>query len=208
MLGLSFEVRQLPGYFGLRNRLGLGWMVSSCAPTTTTMVPKATPNRNENILFLLVIWLKSLIILWKHNGQDWLTVITGADVGDDLDGFLASRSHQKVDLEGDPVRVHGSPGSKQRQNHQIMESADDRLPLTFETIGNFDIAMEQVIGDHGVELEADSLRSFGDVYQHTIGNRLLPGIGINNVPAVISRHFQHLPEFDQATVRALPGSSQ
>ena len=51
MLGLSFEVRQLPGYFIPRNRLGFGWMVSSCAPTTTTMVPKATPNRNENILF-------------------------------------------------------------------------------------------------------------------------------------------------------------
>jgi len=34
MLGLSFEVRQLPGYFGLRNRLGFGWMVSSCAIST------------------------------------------------------------------------------------------------------------------------------------------------------------------------------
>jgi len=58
MLGLSFGVRQLLVYFGLRNRLGLGWMVSSCAPTTTTMVPNATPNRNENILFS---WLSGYI---------------------------------------------------------------------------------------------------------------------------------------------------
>jgi len=58
MLGLSFEVRQLPVYFGLRNRLGLGWRVSSCAPMTTTMTPNAAPNRNENILFS---WLSGYI---------------------------------------------------------------------------------------------------------------------------------------------------
>jgi hypothetical protein len=51
MLGLSFEARQLPNYFGLRNRLGLGWMVSNCAPTTTTMAPKTKPTKIENILF-------------------------------------------------------------------------------------------------------------------------------------------------------------
>jgi hypothetical protein len=51
MLGLSFEVRQLPGYFGLRNRLGLGWRVSNCATTTATMTPKTIPNKIEAILF-------------------------------------------------------------------------------------------------------------------------------------------------------------
>ena len=42
---------------------------------------------------------------------------------DDIDGFLASWSHQEVYFEGDAVRVHGSPGSEQRQDHEIMESA-------------------------------------------------------------------------------------
>ena len=206
MLGLSFEVRQLPDYFGLRNRLGLGWRVSNCATTTTTMVPKATPNRNENILFLLVIWLKFLIILGKHDGQDWLPVVTGADVGDDFDGFFPSWLHQEVDFEGDPVGVHGFPGSEQRQNHQVMKPAGNRLSLPFESGRHFHVAVEQVIGNHGVELEADSLRSFGDVYQHAIGNRLFPGITINDIPAVILRHFQHHPAFDQATFRVCHGN--
>jgi len=49
-------------------------------------------------------------------------VVTGADVSDDIDGFFPPWSHQEVDLEGDPVRVHGFPGSEQRQNHQIMDT--------------------------------------------------------------------------------------
>ena len=135
-------------------------------------------------------------------------MIAGADMGDDFDGFLASWGHQKVDLEGDSVRVHSFPGSEQRQNHEIMKAAGGRLSLTLESGRHFDIAVDQVIRNDGAELEADSFCLFGDVDQDAIGNRLLPGIGINDVPAVISRHFQHLPEFDQATVRALPGSSQ
>jgi len=51
MLGLSFKVWQLSGYFGLRSRLGLGLMVSSWAPMTTTMAPKTKPTKIENILF-------------------------------------------------------------------------------------------------------------------------------------------------------------
>jgi hypothetical protein len=37
---------------------------------------------------------------------------------------------------------------------------------------------------------------------------LLSGIGVNEVPAVILRHFQHHPAFDQATFRFCHGSSQ
>jgi len=193
------------------------WLLHSPQPTRLRMDgqqlrtndnddgPQRNTQQERKHTFLLVIWLKSLIILWKHDGQDWLTVITGADMGDDFDRFLASRSHQEVDFEGDPVRVHGSPGSKQRQNHQIMESAGDRLSLTFQSRGHFDISMEQMVGDDGVELEADSLRSFGDVDQHPVGNRLLSGITINDVPAVILWHFQHHPAFDQATFRACHG---
>jgi len=135
-------------------------------------------------------------------------VITWADVGDDIDSFFPSRGHQEVDFEGDAVRVGGFPGSEQRQNHQIMESAGDGLPFTIESSRYFDIAVEQVIGHDGVKLEADSFCSFGDVYQHAIGNRLLSGIGINYVPTVILRHFQHRPGFAQATFRSAHGSSQ
>ena len=131
-------------------------------------------------------------------------MITGADVGDDFDSFFPAWSHQEVDFEGDPVRVHGSPGSEQRQNHQIMKPAGDGLPFTLESSGHFDIAVEQVIGNHGVEFEADSLRGFGDVDKDAIGNRVLAGIGINDVPAVILRHCQHLLGFDQATGQASP----
>ena len=132
-------------------------------------------------------------------------MVTGADMGDDFDSFFPSWSHQEVDLEGDAVRVHGSPGSEQRQDHQIMEAAGGRLPFTLESGRDFDIAVEQVIGHDGVEFEADSLRSFGDVDQHAIGNRLLSGIGINDVPAVILRHCQHRPGFAQATFQVSLG---
>ena len=167
---------------------------------------KTYENRKHTVL--LVIWLKSLIILWQHDGQDRLPVVTGADMGDDIDGFFPSWGHQEVGLEGDPVGVDGLPGSEQGQNHQIMESAGDRLPLTLEPGRRFDIAVEQVIGDDGVELEADSLRGFGDVDQDAIGNRLLPGITINDVPAVILRHCQHHPAFGQATFSVSYESSQ
>jgi len=167
--------------------------------------PQRDTQQERKHTFLLVIWLYSLIILGKHDGQDRLSMITGADVGDDFDGLLASWGHQEVDFEGDPVRVDGFPGSEQRQNHQIMEPAGDRLPFSLESGRDFDIAVEQVIGHDGVELEADSLRLFGDVYQHAIGNRLLAGIGINDVPAVILRHCQHHPDFDQATSRSVHG---
>jgi len=164
------------------------------------------PQQNRGHTFLLVIWLYFLITIWQHDGQDWLTVITGADMGDNLDGFLASWGHQEVDLEGDAVRVDSFPGSEQGQNHQIMEPAGDRLSLTLETFGNFDIAVEQVIRDDGAELEADSLRLFGDVDQDAVKNGLCPGITINEVPAVICRHFQHHPAFDQATFRPSHGN--
>ena len=130
-------------------------------------------------------------------------MITGADVGDYFDGFFPSRSHQEVDLEGHPVRIHGSPGSEQGQNHQVMKPAGDRLAFTLESGRDFDIAVEQMVRDHGVELEADSLRSFGDVDQDAIGNRLLPRITINDIPVVILRHCQHHPGFDQATFRCV-----
>jgi len=133
-------------------------------------------------------------------------MITGADMGDDINGLLPAWSHQKVDLEGDAVGVHGSPGGKQRQNHQIMEPACHRLPFSLESGRDFDVSVEQVIRDDGVEPEPDSLRGFGDVYQHAIGNRLLAGIGINDVPAVILRHCQHHPAFDQATLRPAHGN--
>jgi len=132
-------------------------------------------------------------------------VITGADVGDDIDSFLPSWSHQEVDLEGDTVGVHGSSGSEQGQNHEIVEAAGDRLPFTEQALGHFDIAVEQVIRDHGVEPEADGLRGFGDVDQDPVKNGLCPGITINDVPAVILRHCQHLPAFGQATFQACHG---
>jgi hypothetical protein len=107
--------------------------------------PNDSTQQQRSHTLLLVIWFESLIILGQHDGQDWLPVITGADVGDNLDGFLASRSHQEVDLEGDAVRVHGSPGGKQRQNHQIMKPAGDRLSLSIKSGRHFDIAVEQVV---------------------------------------------------------------
>jgi len=92
--------------------------------------------------FLLVIWLCFLIILGKHDGQDRLPMITGANMGDDFDGFLASRSHQEVNLEGDPVGVHSFPGGKQRQNHQVVEAAGDGLPLSIESGRWFDVSVK------------------------------------------------------------------
>jgi len=131
--------------------------------------------------FLLVIWFKFLIILGKHDGQDWLPVVTRADVGDDFDGFFPSRGHQEVDLEGDAIRVDGAPRGKKRQDHQVMEPAGDGLAFSFEAGRDFDIAVEQVVGHDSVELEADSLRRFGDIDQDAVGNRLLPGIGVDEV---------------------------
>jgi len=135
-------------------------------------------------------------------------MIAGADMGDDFDDFLASWGHQEVDLKGDPVSVDSLPGSKQRQNHQIMEPARHRLSLSDQTLGRFDVSIEQMIGYDGMKPEADSLRSFGDVDQHAIGNRLLSGIGVNDVPAVISPHFQHHPAFGQAIGQASHGNCQ
>jgi len=129
-------------------------------------------------------------------------------MGDDFDGFLASRGHQEVDLEGDAIRVYGSPGSEQGQNYQIMKAAGGRLSLTLESGRDFDIAVEQVIGHDGVELEADSFCGFGDVDQDAVKNGLSPGITVNDVPAVILRHCQHRPGFAQATFRSAHGSSQ
>ena len=77
--------------------------------------PQRDTQQERKHTLLLVIWLYFLIIFGKHDGQDWLPVVTGADVGDDFDGFLAPRSHQEVDLEGDAVRVHGAPCGEQRQ---------------------------------------------------------------------------------------------
>jgi len=99
-------------------------------------------------------------------------VVTGADVGDDFDGFLAPWSHQEVDLEGDAVRIDGAPCGKQRQDHQIMEPAGDGLPLSIESGRWFDVSVKQMLGDHRVELEADSFRLFGDVDQDAIGDGL------------------------------------
>ena len=118
-------------------------------------------------------------------------MITGADVGDDFDGLLASRSHQEVDFEGDPVGVDGLPGGKQRQNHQVMEAAGDGLPLSIESGRWFNVSVEQVIGDHRVKPEADSLRSFGDVDQDAIGDGLGTRVGVNDVPAFIFIHYRN-----------------
>jgi len=134
--------------------------------------PQRDTQQERKHTFLLVIWLYSLIIFGKHDGQDGLPVVTWADVGDDFDGFLAPRNHQEVDLEGDPVGVHHFPGGKQRQNHQVMEPAGDRLPLSIETFGDFDIAVEQVVRYDSMELEPDSLRGFGDVDQDPVGDGL------------------------------------
>ena len=135
--------------------------------------PQRDTQQERKHTFLLVIWLYFLIIFGKHDCQDGLTMITGADVGDDFDGFLAPWSHQEVDLEGDPVGVHSSPGGKQRQDHQVMEPAGDRLPLSIESGRWFDVSVKQMIGDHRVELEADSFRLFGDVDQDAICDSLV-----------------------------------
>ena len=134
--------------------------------------PQRDTQQERKHTFLLVIWLYFLIIFGKHDGQDRLPVVTGADVGDDFDGFLAPRSHQEVDLEGDPVGVHSFPGGKQRQNHQVVEAAGDGLPLSIESGRWFHVSVKQMIGDHRVELEADSFRLFGDVDQDAIGDGL------------------------------------
>ena len=42
------------------------------------------------------------------------------------------------------------------------------MSLTLESGRDFDIAVEQVIRYYGVELEADSLRSFGNIDQDAI----------------------------------------
>ena len=55
--------------------------------------PQSNTQQKRKHIFLLVIWFEFLIILGKHDGQDRLPVITGADMGDNLDGFLASWSH-------------------------------------------------------------------------------------------------------------------
>ena len=55
--------------------------------------PQRDTQQERKHTFLLAIWLYFLIILGKHDCQDGLTMITGADVGDDFDGFLAPRSH-------------------------------------------------------------------------------------------------------------------
>lgn len=128
-------------------------------------------------------------------------MVAGADMDDDLDCLLPSWGHQEVDLEGDPVRVDGPPGSEQRQNHQIVESARYRLTLVVERGWGLYIMMKEVVRDDGVVLEADGHRGFGDVDQDPVGNGLLSGIRINDIPTVISRHSSHLPAFDQATAR-------
>jgi len=134
-------------------------------------------------------------------------VITGADVSDDFDGFLASWSHQEINLEGDPVGVDGFPGRKERQNHQIMEPARHGLAFTFESGRRLDIAVEQVIRNHRVEPEADGLRLFGDVDQDAVLDGLRPCIGVDEVPVVISRHFQHHPASDLAVAQAYSENS-
>jgi len=153
--------------------------------------PQRDTQQERKHTFLLVIWLYLLIILGKHDGQDRLPVVTGADVGEDFDVFLAPRSHQEVDLEGDAVRVHGTPRGEQRQNHQVMEPASDGLAFTIETFGDFDIAVEQMIGHHRVELEADSFRLFGDVDQDAVGDGLGTRIGVDDVPAFIFTHCRN-----------------
>ena len=134
--------------------------------------PNNGTQQQRSHTFPLVIWFKFLIILWQHDGQNRLTVVTGANMGDDIDDFFPSWSHQEVDLEGDPVGVHSFPGGKQRQDHQIMEPAADGLPLSIESGWWFDVSVKQVIGDHRLELEADSFRLLGDVDQDAIGDGL------------------------------------
>lgn len=118
-------------------------------------------------------------------------MIAGADMGHDFDGLFPPGGHQEVDLEGDTIRVDRSPGSKQGQDHQIMEPTLHRLPLSIASGRWFDVSVKQVIGDHRVELEADRFRLFSDVDQDAIGDGLGTRVGVDDVPALMLIHCRN-----------------
>jgi len=102
-------------------------------------------------------------------------------VDDSFDGFLASRGHQEVDLEGDAVRVDTAPCGEQGQNHQVMKPACHGLAFSFKPGRWLEVSVEQVRSDHRLNLETDPFRFPGDVDQHPVINGLLTGVAEDQV---------------------------
>ena len=76
-------------------------------------------------------WPRYSVILGQHDRQDWLSGVTGPDVGNDLDGFCPAWCHQKRDFEVRSVGPFAGPGSDHRQCQEIMEPASRALTLRF-----------------------------------------------------------------------------
>lgn len=65
------------------------------------------------------------------------------------------------------------------------------LPLPLTTGRWLDTTVEQVIGDHRMKFEANSLRLFGDVDKDAIGDGLGTRVGVDNVPAFVFIHCRN-----------------
>lgn len=134
--------------------------------------------------------MKELIVLVQHQGQNWLPLITRANVRDDLDCLRFPRGHEESNPDCRSIRAGMIlSGSAQHKEQEVVEAASCGLTLAFESGGWFDVPVKEGSGDDGIHLEPDSPGSIGDINENSVLDCLLPCIRINKIPFVIGGHL-------------------